>query len=126
MTDLQKIKISIGILTALGFAKNQKEVGVLMGYDNESSFSQVVNGKVPIPSNFIKKLRLLSKEVDVFWESDFNNNQEVSVKNNDFNEVRALEKENKELMSQIIKLQDQLLDKSPERNTGIKNDPVQG
>lgn len=97
-----------------------------MGYDNESSFSQVVNGKVPIPSNFIKKLRLLSKEVDVFWESDFDKHRGDSLENSEPKEIRALEKENKELMTQIINLQKQLLDKSPERNTGIKNDPVQG
>lgn len=72
MTDIQKIKISISILISLGIAEKQKDVGVLLGYKEDgSAFSQIINEKVPIPKEFIKKLRSLDKQVDDFWRFGF-------------------------------------------------------
>ncbi|MEB3799826.1 helix-turn-helix transcriptional regulator [Flavobacterium columnare] len=56
MTELERIKIAVKALISLGVAKNQEDLGRKMGYTNKSSFSQILNGKVPLPADFIDKL----------------------------------------------------------------------
>ncbi|MCZ4244921.1 hypothetical protein [Pedobacter punctiformis] len=74
MTDLQIIKIAVGKLKSTGFG-NQKEIGKLLGYSNESSFSQVLNGKVPLPTDLITKIMSLNDDIKNF----ILNNKEESV-----------------------------------------------
>ncbi|MEN9917993.1 MAG: hypothetical protein RL662_429 [Bacteroidota bacterium] len=50
-----------------GVANNQEEVGRLMGYSNKSSFSQLLNGKKPIPSSFIDRLVDLHPQINSVW-----------------------------------------------------------
>lgn len=66
----QRIKLAIKWLTGNGVAANQKEIGKLLGYKNESSFSQVVNGKVPLPGDFIERLCELSSLLNPYWISE--------------------------------------------------------
>lgn len=70
MTDLQRIKIAITTLTSLGIAKNQEDVGRMLGYNSKSAFSQLLNGRVPIPANFISKLKALHHKVAELWDDD--------------------------------------------------------
>lgn len=56
MTEVDRVKLAVKTLISLGVAKNQEEIGKLMGYSNKSSFSQVLNGIVPLPDKFIDKL----------------------------------------------------------------------
>lgn len=58
MPIIERIKLAIKWLIGNGVAKNQKEIGYLLGYKNESSFSQVINGKVPLPNDFIDRLSI--------------------------------------------------------------------
>ncbi|MFB5946078.1 hypothetical protein [Albibacterium profundi] len=111
MTDLQKIKISVSILTSLDVAKNQEELGGLLGYSNKASFSQIVNGKTDIPKGFIEKLKSLDKNVKMFWENGFG---KIEVESE---ELEKLKNENAQLMKKIISLQDELLDKSKPKAT---------
>ncbi|MDB0603149.1 S24 family peptidase [Tenacibaculum maritimum] len=67
MTELERIKIAVKALISLGIAKNQEEIGRLMGYTNKSSFSQVLNGKVPLPNDFINKLCKLDSRLVKMW-----------------------------------------------------------
>lgn len=67
MTIIERIKLAIKWLIGNGVAKNQKEIGYLLGYKNESSFSQVLNGKVPLPSDFIDRLSSLSTTLNQTW-----------------------------------------------------------
>lgn len=78
MTDLQKIKISITILTSLGIAKSQEEIGNLLGYKTKSSFSQILSGKTKIPEGFIDKLRGLHHSVNNFWKYGIISNNQLS------------------------------------------------
>lgn len=66
----QRIKLAIKWLTGNGVAANQKEIGKLLGYKNESSFSQVVNGKVPLPGDFVERLCELSSLLNPYWISE--------------------------------------------------------
>ena len=67
MTELERIKIAVKALISLGIGKNQEDIGRLLGYTNKSSFSQVLNGKVPLPSDFIDKLCKLDKRLVKMW-----------------------------------------------------------
>lgn len=67
MTEIERIKLAVKTLISLGVAKNQEEIGKLMGYSNKSSFSQVVNGVVPLPEKFIDKLCKLDSRLRKSW-----------------------------------------------------------
>lgn len=67
MTDLQLIKIIVQRLKVLGHG-SQKEIGKKLGYSNESAFSQVLNGKVNIPSDLLDRLSNLDEDVKNFIE----------------------------------------------------------
>jgi hypothetical protein len=68
MTELEIIKITIGKLKTLGFA-NQRTIGKALGYSNESSFSQVVNGKVSLPSDFFERVYKLHPDIENYANS---------------------------------------------------------
>lgn len=67
MTELQRIKITIKTLISLGIAKNQEEIGRLLGYTNKSSFSQVLNGIVGLPTDFVDRVCKLDARVNKCW-----------------------------------------------------------
>ena len=56
MTIHDRLKLVIKWLIGTGVATNQEAIGRLMGYTNKSSFSQILNDKVPIPGDFISRL----------------------------------------------------------------------
>lgn len=63
----ERIKKVVKWLIGNGFAQNQEEIGFILGYSTKSSFSQVLNGHVPIPSNFIDKLCALDCSINREW-----------------------------------------------------------
>lgn len=67
MTELQRIKIAVKTLISLGVAKNQEEIGKLLGYTNKSSFSQVLSGTVSLPTDFIDRLCKLDIRINKEW-----------------------------------------------------------
>jgi len=69
MNELARIKLAVTHLVSKGVGCSQKEIGRLMGYRNESSFSQILNGKVGLPKNFIIKLAELDSDISRAWLS---------------------------------------------------------
>lgn len=67
MEVLDRIKIAVKALISLGIGKNQEEIGLLLGYTSKSAFSQVLNNKVPLPSDFIERLCKLDKRLVKMW-----------------------------------------------------------
>ncbi len=63
----ERIKIVVKTLIGLGVGKKQEDIGNLLGYTNKSSFSQVLNGKVSLPNNFIDKLCELDSRLNKNW-----------------------------------------------------------
>ena len=51
----------------MGEIPNQRELGRMMGYKNESSFSQILNGKQPMPKVFLNKLKSTIPSVNTVW-----------------------------------------------------------
>lgn len=67
MEILNRIRLVIKWIIGNGYASNQKEVGLLLGYSNESSFSQIINGKKPLPAGFVDKIAKIDKRIDKIW-----------------------------------------------------------
>ena len=67
MNELDRVKLIITFLINKGVAKSRKEIGQLLGYTNESSFSQILNEKVSMPKNFINKLSSLDEGINQIW-----------------------------------------------------------
>jgi len=68
MNKPDNLKQLIKRLIGNGIAKNQEDLGKVMGYPNKSYFSQILNGHVPIPSDFYDKLYSLDKNLEVDWK----------------------------------------------------------
>ncbi|GIM49450.1 helix-turn-helix domain-containing protein [Capnocytophaga stomatis] len=66
MTDLQRIKKVIKWLIFSDFGDNEKEIAEILGY-TKSSFSQILNGKVPISDKFVEKILQLDKNINKVW-----------------------------------------------------------
>ena len=62
-----RLKKVVKHLIAKGLGSNQQDIGNLLGYSNKSSFSQVLNNKVPIPGDFIDRICDLDKNINKVW-----------------------------------------------------------
>ena len=67
MSRVIRNKALIRHLIKVGVVKSQKDLGERMGYSNASSFSQVINEKVPEPKDFISKLKNILPELNDEW-----------------------------------------------------------
>lgn len=67
MTRIDRNKTLVRHIISLGIASSQKDLGVKMGYENESYFSQIVNEKVDTPKDFIRKLKEFVPDLNVDW-----------------------------------------------------------
>ncbi|MDR2009233.1 MAG: peptidase S24 [Bacteroidales bacterium] len=70
MDIYNRIKSVIKWLIGNGFGNSQMDIGRLLGYSNKSSFSQVINGKVPLPGDFIDRLSSISGNINKVWIVD--------------------------------------------------------
>ncbi len=48
------------------YAENERELAEKLGY-TKSSFSQIVNGKVPLSERFVQKLASVDRNIDEVW-----------------------------------------------------------
>ena len=55
MSVSNRFKLFIAYLKANNYIKTQKELGLMLGFETESAFSQVVNGKVPFAESLYLK-----------------------------------------------------------------------
>lgn len=67
MKKIDRFKSLIRYCKENGIVSSQKDLGVKLGYQNESSFSQVINGKVDEPKDFINRLCNLIPELNKEW-----------------------------------------------------------
>ena len=66
MTEIQRIRKAINWLLYKGVAENDRELSEIIGY-TKSSFSQIVNGRVPLSDKFAKKLCRLDENINEVW-----------------------------------------------------------
>ena len=63
----ERFKYLVAMLKKGGYIRNQKDLGIMMGYNNESAFSQVINGKAVEPKDFTERLKVLFPIINVGW-----------------------------------------------------------
>lgn len=63
---LRRIKKAVNWLIYCEIAENEKELAERLGY-TKSSFSQIVNGRVPLSDKFIKNLCSLDGNINDVW-----------------------------------------------------------
>lgn len=125
MEKIDRYKQLIRHLIRLGLASSQKEVGVLLGYTNESTFSQIINGKAPTPKKFYNKFLDLEPKLNVAWletgEGDMlinevagSNNTSIAGNSNCINNSSTIEKAIDEI-SEIRKLLQVSIDNNKEQ-----------
>jgi len=66
MSDLKRIRKVINWLLFNDCAINDNDLALKMGY-TKSSFSQIVNGKVPVSDKFIDKMISFDKNINKVW-----------------------------------------------------------
>jgi transcriptional regulator with XRE-family HTH domain len=67
MSKRDRLKIFIRHLISAKVAKNQKDLGIKLGYESESYFSQIINGHTSEPTDFIEKLKSLEPLLNIEW-----------------------------------------------------------
>ena len=66
MSDIQRVKAVCKWLIYNDYADNDKELAELIGY-TKSSFSQIMNGKVPVSAKFMNKLCEVDVNINKVW-----------------------------------------------------------
>ncbi|MBQ5844219.1 MAG: hypothetical protein IIW52_05125 [Alistipes sp.] len=66
MNRVIRNKILVQEIINRGICSSQKELGVLLGYENESYFSQIMTG-LKTPKNFITKIKSLLPGLNEDW-----------------------------------------------------------
>lgn len=96
MTEIQRVKKVINWLIYKEVAENDRALAELMGY-TKSSFSQIVNGKVPLSEKFVKKLCALDENINEVWvlegkedifKSNLNSEKDLSIPANVWNVIQ--------------------------------------
>lgn len=78
MSVNKRIRAVVKWIIGQGLANNQEEVGKLLGYKNKSSFSQVLNGHVDLPSDFINRLMKINSSINKVWIETGNGSMLIS------------------------------------------------
>lgn len=66
MEAIQRIRKVINWLIFQEIAENERALAELLGY-TKSSFSQIVNGKVPLSGKFVKNICALDENINDVW-----------------------------------------------------------
>lgn len=66
MEELKRVKKVVNWLIYQEIASNEREIAERLGY-TKSSFSQIMNGKVPLSEKFVNKLCALGENINSVW-----------------------------------------------------------
>lgn len=66
MTEIQRIKKVVNWLIFMEYVENERELSEKLGY-TKSSFSQIINGRVPLSDKFVKKLCAIDENINEVW-----------------------------------------------------------
>ncbi|MFT4062564.1 MAG: helix-turn-helix transcriptional regulator [Edaphocola sp.] len=101
-------------------ALNDADIADKMGY-TRSSFSQIINGKVPVSEKFISKLCLFDKNINKVWVMDGIGDMFLNQDSTLIREPNALYGDNNEktviaLLNEISQLKDTIIKLQAEQN----------
>lgn len=124
METEKRLKKVVNWLIFQEVAENERALAELLGY-TKSSFSQIMNGKVPLSDKFVKKLCRLDENINEVWvltgeeEMFLNSNpiseETVSVRADAWAVIRqqaeSLSARDRQIDALITMLQDELTEK---------------
>lgn len=110
MNRIDRYKILIRHMKDKGLIESQKDLGVKLGYNNPSAFSQVINGKVKEPKQFIPNLKRLIPYLNTEWletgagSMSLSDEQTDVTHNDDITQINdiSINRETFELISKLI------------------------
>ena len=116
MKKIDRFKSLIRYCKENGIVSSQKDLGVKLGYQNESSFSQVINGKVDEPKDFTYRLcnlipglnkewLLTGKGAMIYKDASAQSWEEAEDKERE-KEINRLKKELSDLKEMVAQLQE--------------------
>jgi|GEM_PF-2286816 len=89
MLKNQRIRKVIKWLIFSGFGENEKDIAELLGY-TKSSFSQIMNEKVPLSDRFLDKIQELEPNINREWiETGKGNMIEIYANNGNNNRLNS-------------------------------------
>ena len=126
MNEIQRIRKAINWLLFKGVAENDRELAEKLDY-TKSSFSQIVNGRVPLSEKFVKKLCRLDKNINEVWilagegemfksekESNLNSENVVTIQKDVWNvlqqQAASLASKDKQIDELMSLLKEQIAD----------------
>lgn len=83
MDKLGRIKLAIQYVISCGLAKNNTEVGKMLGYTSRSSFSQMTTGFSNIPRDFSSRFCKVFPSVSLEWLENEKGSIDGSVESSD-------------------------------------------
>lgn len=126
MNEIQRIRKAINWLLFKGVAENDRELAEKLDY-TKSSFSQIVNGRVPLSEKFVKKLCRLDENINEVWiltgegemfksekESNLNSENVVTIQKDVWNvlqqQAASLASKDKQIDELMSLLKEQIAD----------------
>lgn len=119
MDKLGRIKLAIQYVISSGMAKNNTDVGKMLGYSTRSSFSQMTNGYVNVPRWFSERFCNQFPAVSFDWLESGKGTMLIaeSAKNNGDDESNGqLTAQMFEQLRKVIEHQSEMLQNERERS----------
>lgn len=120
MTELQRVRKVLQWLSLCGFGDDDNTLRLNLGYKNKSSFSQIINGIVPLNDLFIKKLQILDPNINKVWIREEKGAMLSSIKT--LNGFQLLEVAKDEYYERMCEMKDKEIERLTELNKQMINE----
>lgn len=113
MNELERLKKLVSWIIFSGYAKNESELASKLGY-TKSSFSQIMNGRVPVADRFLNKISEIVSNLNIEWirfgTGDMLNDTDLENRNLNI-EIDNPINENENMMLRVIESQQRTIEK---------------
>lgn len=113
MNELERLKKLVSWIIFSGYAKNESDLASKLGY-TKSSFSQIMNGRVPVADRFLNKISEIVSNLNIEWirfgTGDMLNDTDLENRNLNI-EIENPINENEKMMLRVIESQQRTIEK---------------
>jgi transcriptional regulator with XRE-family HTH domain len=115
MNELERLKKLVSWIIFSGYAKNESELASKLGY-TKSSFSQIMNGRVPVADRFLNKISEIVSNLNIEWirfgTGDMLNDTDLENRNLNIEIENPInENEKEKMMLRVIESQQRTIEK---------------
>lgn len=123
MNELERLKKLVSWIIFSGYAKNESELASKLGY-TKSSFSQIMNGRVPVADRFLNKISEIVSNLNIDWirfgTGDMLNDPDLENRNLNI-EIENPINENEKMMLRVIESQQRTIEKLTDLVMNLKH-----